>query len=388
MLRPMKLGVAWVLSVCLLASCNKREEPKPEESPDMKARREAATQAGRAAASAAAAARLAESQATPKAEAMNLPADLGKMKIPEDNPSNPEKIELGHQLFFDKRLSADSSVACYSCHQNEDGNGGHDPLAIGAKKKQLPRHSPVIWNVGFLPRLYWDGRSGSLEEQGTAAWAGGNMGVGKEHLEKKASELGKIPGYKKQFAKVFPGKGSTPETVIAAISAYERELVCDDTNYDRFAKGNHDVLNADQKHGLELFMGKAACVACHTPPFFSSAYLVKDGAYFNIGVGIEGKKEEDVDVGRKKVSNNDADFAAFKVPTLRNITKSAPYFHDGSKKTLEEAVRFMAGGGYENPHRSPLLADRKLSDTEIKEIIAFLGALDCQKQLQVPKKLP
>ncbi len=384
----MKVGSAWVLVVCLLAACQKKEPPKAEESPEMKAEREAATQAGRAAASAAAAARLAESQATPKADAMNLPADLGKMKIPEDNPQSPEKIELGHQLFFEKRLSADSSRSCYSCHMNEDGNGGHDPLAIGAKNKQLTRHSPVIWNVGFLPRLYWDGRSATLEEQGTAAWAGGNMGVGKENLEKKAKQIGMIPGYKKQFAKVFPEKGATPETIVQAISAYERELVCDDTSYDRFAKGNKDVLTAEQKHGLELFMGKASCVACHSPPFFSSAYLVKDGAYFNVGVGFDGKKEEDVDVGRKKVSNNDTDFGAFKVPTLRNVTKSAPYFHDGSKKTLEEAVRFMAGGGYDNPHKSPLAADRKLSDGEVKDIIAFLGALDCQKELAVPKKLP
>jgi cytochrome c peroxidase len=327
----------------------------------------------------------AASEAVPNADDMNLVADLGELKIPAENPQSDEKVELGRQLFFDKRLSSDGSRACYSCHQNEDGNGGKDPLAIGAQNKPLPRHSPVIWNVGYLPRLYWDGRSGTLEEQGSAAIAGGNMGVGKENLEKKAQELGKIKGYKTQFDKVFPGKGATPETIVQAISAYERTLVCKDTAFDRYAKGDKSQLNANQKRGLELFMGKAACVACHTPPHFSTAYIVKDGAYFNVGVGFEGKKDEEADVGRKKVSSADADLGAFKVPTLRNASKSAPYFHDGSKKTLEEAVRFMAGGGFKNAHLTPRMTDKHLADDEIKALVEFLGSLDCQVALAEPK---
>lgn len=324
-------------------------------------------------------------QAVPKADDMNLPSDLGTPKIPADNPQTEEKVQLGRQLFFDKRLSGDGSRACYSCHQNEDGNGGKDPIAIGAGDKKLTRHSPVIWNVGFLPRLYWDGRSKSLEEQGSAAISGGNMNVGKDNMEKKAQEIGKIPGYKKQFDKVFPGKGATPETIVQALSAYERTLVCNDTAFDRYAKGDKKQLNDNQKKGLELFMGKAGCTACHAPPFFSTAYLIPDGTYFNTGIGFEGKKDEEVDIGRKKVDNNDASFAAFKPPSLRNVAKSAPYFHDGSKKTLEEAVRFMASGGYKNAHLSPLLTDKHLTDDEIKSIVDFLGSLDCQVALAEPK---
>jgi cytochrome c peroxidase len=346
------------------------------------------TAAENASAEAAKAAAEAATQAVPKSDDMNLMSDLGAVKAPADNPQSDEKVELGHQLFFDKRLSGDKSRACYSCHLNEDGNGGKDPIAIGAGEKKLTRHSPVIWNVGYLPRLYWDGRSKTLEEQGTAALVGGNMGVGKDNMEKKAQEIGKIPGYKKQFAKVFPGKGATPETIVQALSAYERTLVCNDTTYDRYAKGDKKLLNDNQKKGLELFMGKAQCTACHAPPFFSTAYSVPDGTYFNAGVGFEGKKEEEVDIGRKKVTNDDANFAAFKVPTLRNVSKSAPYFHDGSKKTLEEAVRFMAGGGFKNAHLSPLLGDRHLADDEVKAIVEFLGALDCQVALAEPKKLP
>ncbi|MFZ5895693.1 MAG: cytochrome-c peroxidase [Myxococcota bacterium] len=320
----------------------------------------------------------------PRADDMKLPT-LGAVPIPESNPQSEEKIALGNQLFFDKRLSVDGSRACYSCHQNADGTGGHDPLAVGAKGKQLTRHSPVMWNVGYLPRFYWDGRSDSLEAQATAAWAGGNMGVGKENLESKAKEIAKIKGYKKQFDKVFPGKGVTPETIVQALAAYERTLVCDDTAYDRFAKGDKSALSAKQKDGLEVFMSKGACVTCHTPPYFSVAFMGQEGAYFNVGRGIEGKKKEEVDVGRMAVSKAEGEWAAFKPPSLRNVSKSAPYFHDGSEPTLEDAVRFMASGGYDNPRRSPLLSDRKLTDAEIQSLVAFLEALECKGELKEPK---
>jgi cytochrome c peroxidase len=366
----------WTLAAAIagaLLGCQKKSEDaaRPADTKEPTAAERASAQAA--------------SLAVPRADDMNLPSDLGAPKLPADNPQTDDKVELGRQLFFDKRLSSDGTRACYSCHQNEDGNGGKDPIAMGPGEKQLTRHSPVIWNVGYLPRLYWDGRSGTLEEQGSAAWAGGNMGVGKENLEKKAQELGKIPGYERQFAKVFPEKGASAETVVQALSAYERTLVCKDTAFDRYAKGDKKQLNGEQKKGLELFMGKAACTACHAPPFFSTAYLLKDGTYFNAGVGFEGKKDGEIDVGRQKVTSADTDFGAFKVPTLRNVSKSAPYFHDGSKKTLEEAVRFMAGGGFENAHLSPLLTDKHLADDEIQALVAFLGSLDCQVALAEPK---
>jgi cytochrome c peroxidase len=322
--------------------------------------------------------------AGPRADDMTLPT-LGPVPIPEGNPQSEAKIKLGHQLFFDKRLSADGSRACYSCHLMQDGTGGHDPLAVGAKGKQLTRHSPVIWNVGYLPKLYWDGRADSLETQGTGAWAGGNMGVGKENLEAKAKEIAKIKGYKQAFDQVFPGKGVTPETIVQAIAAYERTLVCDDTAYDKFAKGDKSALSAQQKEGLELFMGRAGCVACHAPPHFSTAYLGKEGAFFNVGRGTKDKKKEEVDVGRMTVTKSESDWAAFKPPTLRNVTKSPPYFHDGSEHTLEDAVKFMASGGFKNDNLSPILSDKQLKPAEIAALVAFMSALDCPGELKEPK---
>lgn len=322
---------------------------------------------------------------TKEVELPPAPSGLPEMKIPEDNPQTPKKIALGHQLFFDARLSVDGSRSCYSCHQNEHGNGGETPLAVGAQEKELTRHSPVIWNTGYFDAFYWDGRADSLEAQAKGAWGGGNMGVGKDNLAKKTAELAKIRGYEKQFAGVFPEEGMTPDTVAKAIAAYERTLICDDTAYDRYAKGDAGALTDEQKEGWALFMGKGQCAVCHAPPLFSSAMGVPGGLYYNVGIGTAGKAKEEVDVGRYAVTQRDADWAAFKIPSLRNVTKSAPYFHDGSVATLEEAVRLMASGGIDNENKTALLADRGLSNAEQAALVAFLGALECGGTLEQPE---
>lgn len=319
-----------------------------------------------------------------KVELPPAPAAFPELKIPEDNPQSPEKIALGHQLFFDARLSVDGTRSCYSCHQNEHGNGGETPLAVGAKEKPLTRHSPVIWNTAYFEAFYWDGRAGSLEAQAKGAWGGGNMGVGADSLAAKAAELAKLQGYKKQFKKVFPAEGMTPATIAMAISAYERTLICNDTAYDQYASGDDSALTDEQKQGWALFMGKGQCVVCHAPPLFSSAMGVPGGLYYNVGIGTDGKAEDQIDVGRYAVSQQDADWGAFKVPSLRHVSKSPPYFHDGSVGTLSEAVKIMATGGIANKNKTPLLADRGLSDEELDSLVAFLGALDCGGTLELP----
>lgn len=309
---------------------------------------------------------------------------LGAVPIPAENPLTPAKVALGHQLFFDARLSVDGSRSCYSCHQNENGNGGAEAKAVGAAGRQLPRHSPVIWNVGYMPRFYWDGRSGSLEAQAKGAWGGGNMGVGADNLDVKAAEIGAIAGYAEQFRAIFGDRGATAETVAEAIASYERTLVCDDTRYDRFVSGDRGALNAEEQRGLELFNGKAACTTCHTPPFFSAQFATEEGLYYNVGIGVAGMPEDEVDVGRQAVTESSSDWAAFKVPSLRNIANSSPYFHDGSVQTLEEAVRYMAGPGVGNRNLTPLLMDRGLTEDEVADVVAFLGSLTCSGVLTQP----
>jgi cytochrome c peroxidase len=310
---------------------------------------------------------------------------LGAVPVPDGNPMTEAKVALGHQLFFDARLSVDGSRSCYSCHQNENGNGGALPTAVGARDLQLPRHSPVIWNVAYMPRFYWDGRSGSLEAQAKGAWGGGNMGVGADNLDAKAAEIGQIPGYAEQFQAVFGDRGATAETVAEAIASYERTLVCDNTRYDRFLGGDQTALVEEEQRGLQLFNGKAACAVCHTPPFFSAQVGAEEGIYYNVGIGVAGVPEEEVDIGRMAVTDNEEDWAAFKVPSLRNIANSSPYFHDGSVADLEQAVRYMAGPGVANKNLTPLMMDRGLTDDEVAAVLAFLGSLSCTAELTEPE---
>jgi cytochrome c peroxidase len=311
-------------------------------------------------------------------------AAMPPLVLPAD-PARPAKIALGNALFFDKRLSVDGSRACYSCHLNEDGTGGHDPIAIGAGDKPLTRHSPVLWNIGYQEgAFYWDGRSKTLEEQAKAAWGGGNLGVGKDNLEKKAAEIGAIAGYQPLFQAAFGAPEATADRIASALAEYERSLVCDNTAYDRFAKGDKSALSPPQQAGLDVFLGKGGCTACHTPPHFSLSLQVAGGVYFNAGVGTD-KPEAEVDVGRFVVTSAPADWAAFKVPSLRNVAKTKPYFHNGSAATLEDAVKYMANGALANKNLSALLAPKNLTPEEISNVVAFLGALDCDGELREPK---
>jgi cytochrome c peroxidase len=309
---------------------------------------------------------------------------LPAMELAED-PKRDAKIALGHVLFFDKRLSGASDRTCYSCHKNEDGNGGHDPLAIGSGDKVLTRHAPVIWNVGYWKNaFYWDGRAPTLEANVKGAWGGPNMNAGADNLDKKATELASVAGYKPLFAAAFGADPIKGDHVAIAMAEYMRTLVCKDTAYDKFAAGDKAALTDQQQRGLDVFVGKGACITCHAPPYFSTAMAVDGGIYFNTGIGTQ-VAEDKVDVGRMKVTNDPKGWAAFKPPSLRNVTKSPPYFHDGSVAKLEDAVKLMATGGIKNKNLNPALADRGLSATELGDLIAFLGALDCPGKLDEPK---
>ncbi|MCY1012488.1 c-type cytochrome [Nannocystis pusilla] len=291
-------------------------------------------------------------------------------EVPADNPMSAAKVELGHKLFMDKRLSTDGTRSCYSCHQNELGNADGRAKALGPGDKELPRNTPTIWNVAYHTAYYWDGRSPTLEKQAIGAWKGGNMGVGEDKLAAKAAEIGALPEYKAEFARVFAlkdGDPVLPEHVAKALSAYERTLLCGGTAWDK------NSMNEAQQRGWELFRGKGACTTCHVGDNFS------DDLYHNMGIGLS-DAGEGTDKGRLDASKDPADTYKFRTPTLRNVTRTAPYFHDGSVADLRTAVKTMAGG----PKREgldPNYADRGLTDAEVDDLVAFLGALECPGSL-------
>jgi cytochrome c peroxidase len=297
-----------------------------------------------------------------------LPAQLttyAPMEIPADNPMTPEKVALGRQLFFDERLSGDGTRSCYSCHVCEKGLTDGLAKAVGSFNKQLPRSSPTLWNIGYHKEFYWDGRSPSLEKQAMAAWIGANMGAKADEI---AAKLNQLQGYRNQFQKVF-GSDATPDNMMKAIAAFERTIITGDTPWDhwRATGGDESKMSAEERRGWNIFQA-IKCTNCHDGVLFS------DQQYHNVGIGMDQKEP---DVGRFKVTNNAKDTGAFMTPTLRDVARSAPYFHDGSAATLEEAVDIMLGGGKPNQYLDKLnLQPQKLQSDQRADLLAFLRSLN------------
>src|SRR5215217_7586579 len=286
------------------------------------------------------------------------------MTIPADNPMTPEKITLGRKLFFDARLSIDGSKSCYSCHLCEHGLPDGIPKAIGAENKPLTRNSPTLWNIGYHKEFYWDGRSDSIESQAMTAWKGANMGVG-ERTGEIVAKINAAPDYRSLFQKAFQSD-ATPENMMKAIATYERTIIGGNTAWDRWRAGDQSAMSEDAVRGWNIFQA-IKCNNCH------DGILFTDQQYHNIGIGMD---HENPDVGRYNVTKRPEDTGAFKTPTLRDIARSAPYFHDGSAKTLEEAVDIMHGGGKPNQYLDKKnLQPHKVLPEQREDLLNFLRSL-------------
>jgi cytochrome c peroxidase len=305
------------------------------------------------------------------------------MQIPPDNPMSVAKVELGKQLYYDARLSGDGSKACYSCHVKEKGLTDGLPLAQAPYNQTVPRSSPTMWNIGYHKEWYWDGRAKTLEAQARAAWSGVNMGAlgrdGKPSMDDICKKLDALAGYRSQFQAVF-GAGCTPDNVSKALAAFMRTIVANESKWVRFREGDKRALSAAARRGFQIFEGKARCANCH------AGVLLTDLIYHNTGIGMNDKEP---DLGRHRVTKEDRDRGAFKTPTLLDISKSAPYFHNGQARTLEEAVDLMLAGGIDNPNldtanlRPPIMLTRK----ERADLLAFLRSLDVDYKI-APPRLP
>ena len=320
----------------------------------------------------------------PEPEAAAFPQLEGyaEMEIPADNPMTAEKVALGKQLYYDKRLSGDGNRSCYGCHLKEHGLTDGKPVAIGAFDKTLTRSSPTLWNIGYHSELYWDGRSGALEKQVQGAWGGGNMGAsgndGAPSMDDICAKLNEIDGYTEQFNAIF-GEDATPDNVAMAVASFMRTIVAADSAWVKFRSGDDSAISEQAKRGWTVFSEKAKCTNCH------DGLLLTDLQYHNVGIGMDA---ETPDVGRAKVSGDEKDTGAFKTPTLLDISKSAPYMHDGSVETLEDAVELMTSGGKANEWLDETnLADAKdanLTDEDKADLVAFLKSLDVEYTIMEP----
>jgi len=275
--------------------------------------------------------------------------------IPLKVKYNKAKVELGKKLFFEPRLSKSGFISCNSCHNLSTGGADNLPSSIGHKWQLGPINSPTVLNAKFNIAQFWDGRAKDLKEQAGGPIA--NPGEMASTHKAAIDVLESIPEYTQMFSKVYGSKTITRDNVTDAIAAFEKTLTTPNSKFDLWLRGDDNVLTSNEKQGYELFKNKG-CVTCH------NGVGVGGGSYQKFGV-VKPYRKDMANLGRYSQTKKESDKFVFKVPLLRNIELTAPYFHDGSTWDLNEAVDVMA----------EFQLGIKLSSTENKNIVAFLKTL-------------
>jgi len=329
------------------------------------------------------------------------PLGLPPLYVPPANPLTREKIDLGRQLFMDRRLSHNNTMSCAMCHVPEQGFTSHElGAAIGLQGRSLRRNSPSNYNVGYQRSLFHEGRELHLEDQ---IW--GPL-LAKNEMDMPSvgyvvEKVRMLPEYKGRFEAAFGGE-ATAERIGFALASYQRTLVSGNSRFDRwYYGGEKNALNAQERRGFDVFRGKGRCIACHAVGEKSA--LFTDHKFHNTGLGwertmfperasyrvqlapgvfvdVDSKhlrsfEQPPPDVGRYEVTLDPKDRWAYKTPMLRNVAITGPYMHDGSLRTLEEVVDFYDKGGIDNPDKSPLLSPLRLSAEEKAGLVAFMKTL-------------
>jgi cytochrome c peroxidase len=300
---------------------------------------------------------------------------------PADNPTTPEKVALGQQLYFDTRLSVNRKLSCNSCHDAMGSGADGKPFSPGHDGKLGGRNSPTVLNAAFRSVQFWDGRAASLEEQAKGPMTN-PVEMGMPNHDAVVERLAKVPAYVESFKNVFGPGPITIENTVKAIAAYERTLVTPDSPYDRFVAGDKKALSASARKGMKL-VTTVGCTSCHFGPMFAGPDLPQgQGFYMKFptipGSEYEAKYHLADDRGRQALTHQDSDKGMFRVPTWRNVAITAPYFHNGAVNTLDEAVRVMA--------KTQL--GKTLPEKDVADIVAFLKSLTGKLPPQQVPTLP
>lgn len=318
-----------------------------------------------------------------------LTANAGKLEpvkavpVPGNNPQTPEKIELGKKLFFDRRLSGDGTTSCATCHNPEQAFADGLDISLSYPTTKNWRNSPTLINIAFYRYLFHDGRAKTLEEQALfPIMSAFEMNKNLDYLEE---QIRIVPEYAESFKKVFGGD-VTRVRIAMAIAAFERTLVSLNSPLDNYLKGDKNALSVEARKGLEVFQGKGKCAECHfgvnlSDDKFYSLHVPENPTLMNdpsvtATMRFVAKvyhysdyKKLTEDPGRYLITKEKKDWKAFRTPTLREISKTAPYMHNGVFKTLDEAIDFFdSGGGKGNRALKPL----GLSSEEKTYLKAFL----------------
>ena len=300
---------------------------------------------------------------------------------PADNPTTPEKVELGRMLFLDPRFSATGTVSCNSCHNVMLGGEDNRAVSMGVHGRTGGRSAPTVWNSAFNSSQFWDGRAPLLEDQAKGPVTA-SVEMGMKDLEVAMDRVRAIPGYAANFERAFGKDAMTVDNAARAVAAYERTLITPNSPYDRYVKGDKTALDDAAVRGMNSFAA-IGCVGCHSGAAFSGPAMAPGTGFFTKFPTFSDNdyvKQYDLlaDKGREEVTGDKKDAHQFKVPTLRNIAITAPYFHNGSVGTLDEAVRVMA--------KTQL--NRDLSDAETSDLLAFLYMLTGEFPEQSMPHLP
>jgi len=308
--------------------------------------------------------------------------------LPKANDGyTPSQIDLGRYLFFDPALSADGSLSCASCHQPDKGFSDDLDRSVGITGEKVARSAPTLWNVTFLDKFFWDARAKTLEEQAAGplfdAMEMGNT------PDKLLATLRSNNAYKELFKLAFPQSSDIElDDVYRSLAAFQASLVSLNSRYDRYAHGAHNAMSEKEIAGLNVFRSFVArCAECHQPPLFTNNQVAV--------IGVPEPEGMPFDVGAQKTFNAAKLRGGFKVPTLRNITKTAPYMHSGGFSNLRDSVEFYTKGrGHAVPEGEQLylhwhIWEPNLTDEEIDLIVEFLGALEDESLTpEVPHQVP
>jgi len=318
------------------------------------------------------------------AEPFVLPELLGledaNTFVPRENPLTAKKVELGRLLFFDKRLSKNNTIACASCHIPALAFTDGQPVSTGINRLQGGRSAPASINRVFSKAQFWDGRAATLDDQSVGPLIS-PVEHGFVNHDEMVKKLKGIEGYRRLFKDAFGGDITT-EAVGKAIASFQRTILSGNSPADRFdVGGDQQALAEDAQRGLTLFRGKARCTRCH------SGFNFSDEKFHNLGIGWD---TNTVDLGRYMETKNPEDIGAFKTPTLREISRTAPYMHDGSFSTLEDVVNFYNQGGIKNPHQDNTVIPLELTAEEKHDLVAFLRSLSGEgwQQITTPTQFP
>ena len=286
----------------------------------------------------------------------------------KDKP-DPKKVRLGRWLYWDKRLSADGTIACATCHDPKAGFSQTTPVSTGIKGQKGARKAPSFINAAyaFYPEQFWDGRAKSLEEQAKGPIAN-PLEMGNTH-DVCSSTIDKVAGYKPYFKEAFGDDKVTIDHIAEAIAHYERTRVSGNSAWDKWKAAKQQPPNPELKLGEELFFGRAKCTACHVGNAFT------DSRFHNIGIGWDETTKKFKDEGRGKITGKPEEIGAFKTPGLRDTALHSPYMHDGSIETLEAVVEHYDKGGTANPHLDPKMEKLTLNGDEKKALVTFMKAL-------------